>query len=81
MLIRFFLRAFTCYLFGRFFSFGFRDRKWLEEKQMGCFLGVAQGSAEPPVLVEMRYNGASSGKTVAVVGKGELCSSFVQMML
>lgn len=47
-----------------------RDRKWLEEKQMGCFLGVAQGSAEPPVLVEMRYNGASSGKTVAVVGKG-----------
>ena len=49
--------------------FHFRDKKWIEEKKMGCFLGVAQGSAEPPVLVEMKYSG-SSDKTVAVVGKG-----------
>ena len=47
----------------------FSDRKWLEEKKMGCFLGVAQGSAEPPLLVELKYTG-SSNKTVAVVGKG-----------
>lgn len=36
---------------------------------MGCFLGVAEGSSEPPVLVEMRYTG-SSERTVAIVGKG-----------
>ena len=41
----------------------------MEKKKMGCFLGVAQGSTEPPVLVEIKYSGPAD-KTVAVVGKG-----------
>jgi len=46
-----------------------RDKKWIEDNKMGCFLGVAQGSSEPPVLVEMKYTG-SSDRTAAIVGKG-----------
>ncbi|XP_065070339.1 cytosol aminopeptidase-like isoform X3 [Rhopilema esculentum] len=46
-----------------------RDKEWMEKKKMGCFLGVAQGSTEPPVLVEIKYSGPAD-KTVAVVGKG-----------
>ncbi len=51
-------------------SFSFRDKNWIEEKKMGCFLGVAQGSVEPPVLIEMKYKKKTAKKTVAVVGKG-----------
>eukprot|EP00794_Sanderia_malayensis_P018066 gene18066-19875_t len=47
-----------------------RDKDWIKEKNMGCFLGVAQGSIESPVLMEIKYTNKSSKKTVAVVGKG-----------
>ena len=45
----------------------------LKELGMGAFLGVAQGSAEPPALIVMRYKPADAvegGKIVALVGKG-----------
>jgi leucyl aminopeptidase len=44
----------------------------LKELGMGAFLGVAQGSAEPPALVVMRYEPekAASNKVIALVGKG-----------
>jgi len=43
----------------------------IKEEKMGAFLAVAQGSAQPPVLVHMRYKPkGASRKTVAVVGKG-----------
>jgi leucyl aminopeptidase len=47
-----------------------------EEKQiasmgMGCFMGVAQGSANKPRLVVLEYNGAGKNKKpIAIVGKG-----------
>ena len=38
---------------------------------MGGFLGVAQGSDEPPKFIIMRYGGGGKGeKPIAVVGKG-----------
>ncbi|MGH9467123.1 MAG: leucyl aminopeptidase [Terriglobales bacterium] len=41
--------------------------------KMGAFLGVAQGSAEPPCLMVLRYRGAqggTSGPTLGIIGKG-----------
>ena len=45
----------------------------LKELGMGAFLAVAQGSAEPPALIVMRYEppaGTASDKMIALVGKG-----------
>ncbi len=36
----------------------------------GALLGVAQGSANPPRMVVMRWNGGGGGKPVAFIGKG-----------
>ena len=46
------------------------DRKRMAALKMDLLLGVAQGSAKEPYLIEMRYSGAKSGKPVALVGKG-----------
>ncbi|MBI2658038.1 leucyl aminopeptidase [Candidatus Woesearchaeota archaeon] len=45
------------------------DEKQVEKMKMGCFIGVAQGSANKPRLVVLEYNG-SSKKPIAIVGKG-----------
>jgi leucyl aminopeptidase len=44
----------------------------LKELGMGAFLGVAQGSVEPPALIVMRYTPATkvNNNVVALVGKG-----------
>lgn len=42
----------------------------LRQLGMGAFLAVAQGSEEPPRLIEMSYNGAGDKKPVVLVGKG-----------
>ena len=45
----------------------------LKELKMGAFLSVAQGSAEPPALIVMRYepaDAAASGPVLGLVGKG-----------
>ena len=49
-----------------------RDEKWAEEKEMGAFMAVSQGSVEPLRLVEIAYTGRPGSKAVdlAVVGKG-----------
>jgi leucyl aminopeptidase len=46
--------------------------KKLHELKMGAFLGVAQGSAEPPALIVLRYNpeGVTGGPVLGLVGKG-----------
>lgn len=36
-----------------------RDKQWIEEKKMGCFLGVTKGSNEPPKFIEVHYNGTT----------------------
>ena len=47
------------------------EREDCEARGMGCYLGVAKGSAEPPKFIHLRYRpkGASKGK-VALIGKG-----------
>ena len=48
-----------------------RDKSWAEEKGMGSFLSVAQGSAQPPKFLELHYKGGDEGAPPAVfVGKG-----------
>ncbi|HEX6496764.1 MAG TPA: M17 family peptidase N-terminal domain-containing protein, partial [Acidobacteriaceae bacterium] len=45
----------------------------LQELKMGAFLGVAQGSAEPPALIVLRYEPAEApkdGPVLGLVGKG-----------
>jgi len=49
------------------------DKEWAEEKKMGCYLSVAQGSAEPCKFVELLYAGDPAGPDApayALVGKG-----------
>lgn len=48
------------------------DKKWAEEQRMGSFLSVSQGSAQPPVFLEITYKGAPNSKEgpVCLVGKG-----------
>lgn len=46
-------------------------RKDLEKEKMGCFLSVAQGSAEEPQLVVLEYHAKKkNAPTYAFVGKG-----------
>ncbi|MBK6922757.1 MAG: leucyl aminopeptidase [Deltaproteobacteria bacterium] len=47
------------------------DRDACAARQMGCFLGVAQGSDEPPKFIHLSYKpkGASKGR-VCLIGKG-----------
>lgn len=47
------------------------DRKDMQKKGMNALLGVAQGSANPPYLVVMQWNGAATNEApIAFVGKG-----------
>ncbi len=48
------------------------DRPDLEALGMGAFLGVAQGSKEPPKLIIMKYKGDRDNpdNSLAIVGKG-----------
>ena len=42
----------------------------LEELGFGSLLGVSQGSAQPPRMVVMQWNGGGQEKPVAFIGKG-----------
>jgi leucyl aminopeptidase len=46
-----------------------RGPEWLAEQRMGAFLAVAQGSDQEPALVELRYDGATAGPVLGLVGK------------
>ena len=47
------------------------DAAKARELKMGAFLSVAQGSAEPPVMMVLRYRGAPGSKTMlGLIGKG-----------
>lgn len=46
------------------------DRAQMQELGMGALLGVARGSANPPQLIVMRYQGSRERKPVVLVGKG-----------
>ncbi|KAM4603536.1 cytosol aminopeptidase [Polymixia lowei] len=49
-----------------------RSPAWIEEQQMGAFLSVSKGSEEPPVFLELHYNGCPDNKQapLLLVGKG-----------
>ena len=46
------------------------EREDMAKLGMGSLLGVAQGSANPPKLIVLRWNGAGEDKPYALVGKG-----------
>ncbi|MDC8011010.1 leucyl aminopeptidase [Tahibacter soli] len=46
------------------------EREQMRELGMGSLLGVAQGSANPPKLVVLRWNGGGDARPFALVGKG-----------
>lgn len=46
------------------------DRQWAEQKKMGSFLSVANGSEEPPKFLEIHYNNHPDAKPFVFVGKG-----------
>ena len=47
------------------------EREALQKLGMGSFLGVAQGSAQPPKLIVLQHNkGKKDQKPVVLVGKG-----------
>lgn len=46
-----------------------RDVEWIKAQNMTAFLAVAQGSANPPVFIELDYPG-SGAAPIVLVGKG-----------
>lgn len=47
------------------------EEKWAEERKMGSFLSVTNGSDRPAKFLEMRYNGGEAGaQPFVLVGKG-----------
>ncbi|XP_007444732.2 cytosol aminopeptidase-like [Python bivittatus] len=49
-----------------------RDKSWIQAQGMGSFWSVAKGSDEPPVFLEVHYQGSSNPKEAPLVfvGKG-----------
>ena len=47
-----------------------RDEHWIRQQNMGAFLSVTRGSAEPPRLLELSYTGAAADSApLAIVGQ------------
>lgn len=46
------------------------EREQMQALGMGALLAVAQGSAQPPKLIVLRYQGAGEARPVVLVGKG-----------
>jgi len=42
----------------------------MREYGMGAFLAVAQGSVQPPYLIELKYQGVGNSAPIVLVGKG-----------
>lgn len=43
---------------------------WARQQGMNSFLSVAKGSVEPPVFMEITYNGGGNKQPICLVGKG-----------
>ncbi len=46
------------------------DREECEARGMGCYLGVAQGSDEPPKFIHLTYRPKDAKSRVCLIGKG-----------
>lgn len=55
---------------GAGLKFGVLDTAGLQDGGFGGILGVGQGSASPPRLVELAYRGGGDGPVIALTGKG-----------
>lgn len=44
--------------------------QWIYNQGMNSFLSVAKGSVQPPIFLEITYNGAGNAKPICLVGKG-----------
>lgn len=54
-----------------------RNKAWAEEQKMNAFLSVAQGSSQPPVFLEIHYNGKNdSSNPIVFVGKYINCVAY-----
>ncbi|MBO1923036.1 leucyl aminopeptidase [Thiomicrorhabdus sp. 6S3-12] len=55
-------------------TYGFKahilEREQMQEMGMGSFMAVAQGSATPPKMICIEYNGGGDEAPIALVGKG-----------
>lgn len=48
-----------------------RDQQWIKDQKMGSYLSVTRGSEEPPVFLELHYEGAKGEQQpLVLVGKG-----------
>ncbi|XP_025908189.1 cytosol aminopeptidase [Nothoprocta perdicaria] len=58
--------------FGSTVKVHVRPESWIAAQEMGAFLSVAKGSAEPPIFLEIHYSGAAnaSDSPLVFVGKG-----------
>ena len=55
-----------------------RDREWAEAKNMGSFVSVSNGSAEPLKFLELEYKGGKEDDApLALVGKGVTFDRYV----
>lgn len=59
--------------------FYFRPESWIATQQMGAFLSVAKGSAEPPIFLEIHYLGGANvnDSPLVFVGKGVTFDRYV----
>ncbi len=48
------------------------DKEEIKKMNMGAYLAVARGSAEPPKFIHMKYSNGNPKKRIALIGKG-LC--------
>lgn len=56
-----------------------RPESWITTQEMGAFLSVAKGSAEPPIFLEIHYLGAANtdDSPLVFVGKGVTFDRYV----
>lgn len=56
-----------------------RSESWIATQQMGAFLSVAKGSAEPPIFLEIHYLGGANtnDSPLVFVGKGVTFDRYV----
>lgn len=56
-----------------------RPESWITTQEMGAFLSVAKGSAEPPIFLEIHYLGSANkdDSPLVFVGKGVTFDRYV----
>lgn len=65
---------FACHVRSRLESLGVNVTAhgplWAQQQGMNSFLSVAKGSDQPPIFLEITYNGGGDAQPICLVGKG-----------